>query len=211
MGEDSTRNSPPPAPWEVGFHDPEQDRMEQEQEHQDFLSVYKNMKRSEGDGEDGITFQPPLSVLRLMEFPKSTPQHASPSPLPTSAKQLDNKNVIVPPVLYQEDKVHIDQLQRESATLLATYQHSDLEGVKKVERNMVEITQLLSQFTDLITEQQEDIFLIHDQAIKSKENVEKGQDQLVDATSRGEKSRHPMASFIVAMALLLLFFNWITP
>eukprot|EP00569_Conticribra_weissflogii_P012109 CAMPEP_0171380724 /NCGR_PEP_ID=MMETSP0879-20121228/30022_1 /TAXON_ID=67004 /ORGANISM="Thalassiosira weissflogii, Strain CCMP1336" /LENGTH=402 /DNA_ID=CAMNT_0011891949 /DNA_START=339 /DNA_END=1547 /DNA_ORIENTATION=- len=110
-----------------------------------------------------------------------------------------------------EEKNNTEQLQHESATLLATYQHSDLEGVQKVERSMVEITQLLSRFTDLISEQQEDIFLIHDQALKSKENVEKGQNQLVDAAKRGDKSKHPMATFIVVMAMLLLFFNWIIP
>ena len=74
---------------------------------------------------------------------------------------------------------------------------------------MVEITSLLSRFTDLIQEQQEDIFMIHDQAVKSKENVDKGQDNLVDAANRGDKSKHPMATFIFFMALLLLFFNWI--
>jgi len=110
-----------------------------------------------------------------------------------------------------EEKNNTEQLQHESATLLATYQHSDLEGVQKVERSMVEITQLLSRFTDLISEQQEDIFLIHDQALKSKENVEKGQNQLVDAAKRGDKSKHPMATFIVVMSMLLLFFNWIIP
>ena len=123
--------------------------------------------------------------------------------------QQDNANIL--PFPNYEEEEHMEQLQRESAVLLATYQHSDLEGVQKVERSMVEITQLLSRFTDLISEQQQDIFLIHDQALKSKENVDKGQDQLVDAANRGEKSRHPMATFIVMMAFLLLFFNWITP
>ena len=53
--------------------------------------------------------------------------------------------------------------------------------------------------------------VIHDQAVKSKDNVDQGQDQLVDAASRGAKTKHPMASFIVAMALLLLLFNWTLP
>ena len=53
--------------------------------------------------------------------------------------------------------------------------------------------------------------MIHEQAFKSKENVDKGQDQLTDAATRGEKSKHPMATFIMVMALLLLFFNWILP
>ena len=73
------------------------------------------------------------------------------------------------------------------------------------------ITTLLSHFTDLISEQQDSIFVIHDQATKSKENVDQGQNQLVDAADRGEKSKHPMATFIFLSALLLLLFNWITP
>ena len=105
----------------------------------------------------------------------------------------------------------MDQLQRESATLLATYQNLDTVGVQKVERSMVEITSLLSRFTDLISEQQDSVFMIHDQAMKSKQNVDKGQDQLVDAANRGDKSKHPMATFIFLSALLLLLFNWVLP
>jgi t-SNARE complex subunit (syntaxin) len=86
-----------------------------------------------------------------------------------------------------------------------------MESVQKIERSMVEITTLLSRFTDLISEQQDSIFVIHDQATKSKENVDQGQNQLVDAADRGEKSKHPMATFIFLSALLLLLFNWITP
>jgi hypothetical protein len=41
--------------------------------------------------------------------------------------------------------------------------------------------------------------------------VDKGQSQLVDAANRGEKSKHPMASFILFMAFLLLLFNYILP
>ena len=53
--------------------------------------------------------------------------------------------------------------------------------------------------------------VIHDQTVKSKDTVDQGQNQIVDATGRGVKTKHPRASFIVAMALLLLLFNWILP
>jgi hypothetical protein len=213
------RLDPPPAPWELGDHDPERERYERDQERNEFLRIY-------GDTADNPpiaslesiitnTFPPP-SVLKLLDTQKlkSNTQHHEPpvqkiySP-PPSVQFKNVPEVMIPSQQLEEE--HLDQLQRESATLLATYQHSDLEGVQKVERSMVEITQLLSRFTDLITEQQEDIFMIHDQAIKSKENVDKGQDQLVDAVTRGEKSTHPMATFIVLAAILLLLFNWITP
>lgn len=216
-------NKPPPAPWELGDHDPDQERYERDQERDEFMRIYGDTSDKNAPPTvslDSIitnTF-PPLSVLQLLDTPqaKSKPQlDESPgSPKMHSPPRVKFKKVL-PDVMFpsqqQHDEEHIDQLQRESAALLATYQHSDLEGVQKVERSMVEITQLLSRFTDLITEQQEDVFMIHDQAIKSKENVDKGQDQLVDAVIRGEKSRHPMATFIVFAAIILLLFNWITP
>lgn len=203
------RSDPPPAPWELGDYDPGQERFERDQERDEFMRIYGETTdiNSPAGSLDAVitnTF-PPLSVLSVLDTTKveSRVQHETRTPkIPLPCKVQPSQ---------QNEEEHLDQLQRESATLLATYQHSDLEGVQKVERSMVEITQLLSRFTDLITEQQEDIFIIHDQAIKSKENVDKGQDQLVDAVRRGEKSKHPMATFIVFAAILLLFFNWIIP
>eukprot|EP00984_Skeletonema_dohrnii_P012216 scaffold4936_cov186-Skeletonema_dohrnii-CCMP3373.AAC.2 len=221
--ERSNHPPPPPAPWELGDHDPEQEKYERDQERDEFLRIYgetDNTPTNASSLESIITNTfPPPSVLDLLDTPqvKSNTQHDEApvpkilSPPPPAVQQFKQiPDVMMPSQQHNEDE-HMDQLQRESATLLATYQHSDLEGVQKVERSMAEITQLLSRFTDLITEQQEDIFMIHDQAIKSKENVDKGQDQLVDAVARGKKSTHPMASFIVLAAILLLLFNWITP
>ena len=181
---------------------------ERQQEQDEFLDVYFDKgETNAGDLNTSI----PLSVAKLLDLPEPSAAVQKeltpiiPKPTEQSAPQ---QNIPLP---YNEEEEHMDQLQRESATLLATYQHSDLEGVQKVERSMVEITSLLSRFTDLITEQQEDICVIHDQALKSKENVDKGQDNLVDAAKRGEKSKHPMATFIFISALLLLLFNWVLP
>lgn len=216
-GEDPARRPLPPAPWEVGGHDAERDRAEREQERDEFLGVYFDEKVTVGvasPGDLSASIRPPTDVLRFMDLPEPAPMDLQKvreqrQIMPTAAPiQQPHENIL--PSSYEEEE-HMDQLQRESATLLATYQHSDLEGVQKAERSMVEIATLLSRFTDLITEQQEDIFAIHDQALKSKENMVKGQDQLVDAANRGEKSKHPMATFLVFMALLLLLFNWITP
>ena len=215
-----TNALPPPAPWELGDHDPEQESYERDQEREEFMHIYgdntDNTPTTHTSLESIITSTfPPPSVLNLLDTPqiKAKTQQEEPPKIhvpPPSVQMKKIPDVMIPTQQHYEEE-HIDQLQRESATLLATYQHSDLEGVQKVERSMVEITQLLSRFTDLITEQQEDIFMIHDQAIKSKENVDKGQDQLVDAVARGKKSTHPMATFIVFSAILLLLFNWITP
>lgn len=212
LGRENSRHqsSLPPAPWEVEEHNTDRDRDERDQEKDEFLDVYfDNEEKKKSDDNATNHKSIPSSVARLMDVPqppvpiqKKQPQPIIPKPLPAPQTQQQ--------MPYEEENdEHIEQLHRESAAILATYQHSDLEGVQKVERSMVEITSLLSRFTDLIQEQQEDIFMIHDQAVKSKENVDKGQDNLVDAANRGDKSKHPMATFIFFMALLLLFFNWI--
>uniref|UniRef100_A0A7S2XQ66 t-SNARE coiled-coil homology domain-containing protein n=1 Tax=Attheya septentrionalis TaxID=420275 RepID=A0A7S2XQ66_9STRA len=110
----------------------------------------------------------------------------------------------------ESEEAYVEELQRESAYLTASLQN-ELEDVRKVEERMTEITALLSQFSNLVSEQQEEIRLIHDNTAKSKTNMDKGQDNLVDATKRGEKSKHRMATLIFALGLLLLFFNYITP
>lgn len=109
-----------------------------------------------------------------------------------------------------EQEAYIEDLQRESAYLTASLQN-ELEDVHKIENKMMEITTLLRQFGDMVAEQQEDIVAIHEQAEKSKKNVQDGQDNLVDAGERKKKSKHYMAIFIASMGLLLLFLNWITP
>jgi hypothetical protein len=226
--EDSLQQrSLPPAPWEVGEHDAETDREERIQEEEEFLNVYLTEKKASFDSAlESVTSNilPPLSVLKFMDLPvvqeqQSNQQYvAQPKPpifqqQPPPSRTTTKLNNL--PLTYhdrrEDEEESMEQLQRETAVLLATYQHSDMESVQKVERSMVEITTLLSRFTDLISEQQDSIFVIHDQATKSKENVDQGQNQLVDAADRGEKSKHPMATFIFLSAVLLLLFNWITP
>jgi hypothetical protein len=221
------QRSLPPAPWEVGEHDAETDREERIQEEEEFLNVYLTEKKVSFDSSlenVASNIRPPLSVLKYMDLPvvqeqqtnhqfvaqPKTPIFQQQPPPSRTTTTLNN----LPPTYHdrQEDEEEsMEQLQRETSVLLATYQHSDMESVQKVERSMVEITTLLSRFTDLISEQQDSIFVIHDQSIKSKENVDQGQNQLVDAADRGEKSKHPMATFIFISAILLLLFNWITP
>ena len=109
-----------------------------------------------------------------------------------------------------EQEAYVEDLQRESAYLTASLQN-ELEDVHKIENKMMEITTLLRQFGDMVAEQQEDIVVIHEQAERSKKNVQDGQDNLVDAGERKKKSKHYMAIFIASMGMLLLFLNWITP
>jgi len=106
---------------------------------------------------------------------------------------------------------HMEELQRESAQLTVSIKNAKLDDVQKVESEMAQIMGLLSQFTSLIAEQQEEIADIHDKTIKTKDNVKSGNEHLIEATERRKSNKHYFAKFIVVMAFILLFLNWITP
>jgi t-SNARE complex subunit (syntaxin) len=104
-----------------------------------------------------------------------------------------------------------EQLYQEHLLLTDTFERSGYDAVGKMETTMVEITALLNQFSQLIANQEEDVLLLHEQTKTAKTYVESGQNKLVDAAERGKKSQHLMATFIVFLALLLLFLHWIFP
>jgi hypothetical protein len=118
------------------------------------------------------------------------------------------------PQIIQGDEVHeyeerqAADIQLESALLQAKL-HNDLDSVQKMEQMMVDITTLLSQFADLVAEQSEEVWEIHETTASSKENIEKGHENLVDAKERTVNSRHSMAMAISAMGILLLIFHWL--
>lgn len=117
--------------------------------------------------------------------------------------------------IYDEDNEveihHIEELQKESAYLKAKIESAQLDSVQKVEGQMMQITSLLSQFSTLVSEQQEEISNIHDFAVQSKANMVKGNEQLVDATERKKKSKHYFSIIIFSMGLILFALNWIVP
>ena len=102
-------------------------------------------------------------------------------------------------------------LEEESMLLQSTLlqQHGDLDSVQHLEQTMVDITTLLSQFANLVAEQQENVWDIADSAVTTKENMEQGQENLQQATEATAASRHLLAQGIVAMACLLLLLNWL--
>lgn len=131
---------------------------------------------------------------------------------PISTKQKQPKSEPLPyqqqpdvsPSRYQESMI-------QEALILQVILTNDLDTVQQVEARMTEITTLLSQFSALVSEQQQDIEVVYETTVQSKENVQKGQESLVDAAQRTKQSKHRMATVVFVMALTLLFFNYITP
>jgi len=112
--------------------------------------------------------------------------------LPTEAESYENQSAV---------------LQQEQVFLTASVQNTKLDAAQKVESQMMQITSLLSQFSSLISEQQEEIQVIADATTKSRENVNKGREKLVQATEQRKRSRHYFAWVIFSLGFLLLFLN----
>jgi hypothetical protein len=133
-------------------------------------------------------------------------------PKPIQQQQPQQKPVHLPyqpPLLSADDyqrQVQAD-LRQEAALLQLSAQTSDLQSVQNVEQRMLEITTLINQFSNLVSEQQEDIEHIHEQAQEVKANITKGQENLVDAAERTKQSKHYMAWSIFVMTMILLFFH----
>lgn len=133
-----------------------------------------------------------------------------------SAKPSHNSQVIPGPQTNhneEDNDLHYAQPQdlQQEAVLMKASLENDLDQVQKMETTMVNITNLLSQFADLVAGQQEDILHIHDAAETTKENVDKGQEKLLDAADKTQQSKHYMASSIFAMGVMLLVVHWIRP
>ena len=102
------------------------------------------------------------------------------------------------------------QLQQE-AILLDAQVSGELDEVQKMEHMMVQIATLLGQFSNLVTEQQEEVWDIYQATTETKQYMEQGQEQLLDAAARTRASRHWKAQMITGMAMMLLIFHWIRP
>jgi hypothetical protein len=105
---------------------------------------------------------------------------------------------------------HRDVLEREAAQL-ELVANSDLDAVQQMERHMVDITALLSQFANLVSDQATDVSHIYHATHDAKDNVDQGQRNLLEARERTEASRHYLATAIAMLGVLLLAFHWIRP
>mmetsp|Transcript_2207 Transcript_2207/g.5885 ORF Transcript_2207/g.5885 Transcript_2207/m.5885 type:complete len:342 (+) Transcript_2207:165-1190(+) len=101
-----------------------------------------------------------------------------------------------------------EDLRTESIQLATTLMASnELDSVQQMEKRMVEITTLIGQFSNLVQEQQEQVLQVHDSAKETKDNLDKGQENLIDAAERTKQSKHYKAWAILAMTGILAFFH----
>jgi hypothetical protein len=180
--------------------------------HRDFMQLYE---RSKLDGSRKLPRPPFLFPLtddgqKNVSFSVATP---APTTVATRANPKGSHDFGI--WSHEEDgnddRASIAAALQQEAVLLQAKTHSDLDSVQKMEQTMMDITALLSQFADLVSEQQEDVWEIHDATISTKENLQKGQENLIDAKERTAASKHYMATAITVMAAMLLILNWLLP
>ena len=102
-----------------------------------------------------------------------------------------------------EEELHTESVQL--ATVLVA--NNDLDSVQQMETRMVEITTLIGQFSNLVQDQQEQIVQVHESAKETKDNLDKGQENLIDAAERTKRSKHYKAWLILFLSTILMFFH----
>jgi t-SNARE complex subunit (syntaxin) len=102
-----------------------------------------------------------------------------------------------------EEELHTESVQL--ATVLVA--NNDLDSVQQMETRMVEITTLIGQFSNLVQDQQEQIVQVHESAKETKDNLDKGQENLIDAAERTKRSKHYKAWLILFLSMILMFFH----
>ncbi len=156
--------------------------------------------------DDMPPLQKPVFLERLVDTRKASNHSFSLTATPLAP--ILQVTPATPSLPYQErQRLEQDELQQEAVLLQETIVQSDLDSVQKMEQRMVEITTLIGQFANLVSEQQEDILDIAHHAHETKQNMTKGQENLVDATERTKRSKHYLAWTIVGLSLTLLFFH----
>ena len=141
--------------------------------------------------------------------------HHPPSPLPPPSstqqhQKYNNDNDITNTNFYNEDDEFVANMATEHALLTASLK-GDLDEIRNVEQKMMELTSLLSTFTNLITEQHSQIDDLHSTTVKSRVYLESGNDHLLKAKDRSEASKYWVAYLIYLFGFILLFLNLFMP
>lgn len=190
-----------------------------EREEEEFQAHYNDIGNNDEELLQKILSEPLPTLSKLNQIqeihvekkiiPQTKPIKMKQNPpKPHIVKQSDTNNLMNASVA-EMDQNQAAILQQEQIFLTAKAQNTKLDAAHKVESQMMQITSLLSQFSALITEQQEEIQVIADSTAKSRDNMDKGREQLVQATEHRKNRKHYFAWVIFGLGLFLLFLNFV--
>lgn len=104
----------------------------------------------------------------------------------------------------------LQELEAENAALLTTL-HAEMEEAELIEREMVEVSRLMSTFSEKLVDQQSEIEMLVEEVVYSRDQVAKGNEQLVQATQRTFSFRIFVLCFLIGASFVLLFLDWYNP
>ena len=162
----------------------------------------------------------PIQVMSSLAGTNETVYHHKQEQQPKTMMATTNTNITstsgcsipgMPTHVYEELTEAAQEQMQQEAILLQAMVHGDLDSVQKMEHQMVSIATLLTQFSELVSEQSQEVWHIHDTAKETKDNMTKGQEELVTAAEQTHQSHHYMAKAIFVAGCVLLLFHWLRP
>ena len=194
--------------------------------HQDFYSTYYEHKNNDVNAPFTMMKQRPISifitssssgsvVLSPSSLSTTTKENSIPQPGKVHDNAPSNKNnhmdFTTNNTLDNEYESTTAAMLQQESILLQMKTNNDLDSVQQMEQTMLDITTLLSQFTNLVVEQQDNIQTIYDTTATTHDNIQKGTENLHEAKVRVQSSKHYMATMIFSMGIILLLFHWLRP
>lgn len=85
------------------------------------------------------------------------------------------------------------------------------DEVKLIGKKVVQISRLQELFTDKVMEQEVELNILHETAIRSSENVREGNDLIRDAMMRNASTRVFILFYIITLGFTILFLDWYNP
>jgi len=85
---------------------------------------------------------------------------------------------------------------------------NDLDQIQRSEQRMAEIASLMSLFSTKVSEQEEQIQSIHDNAVRSVAHVQSGNQELRHATERRVTFRIVVLFVLATLSFSLVFLDW---
>lgn len=83
-----------------------------------------------------------------------------------------------------------------------------VQDAQSVQRQLGQLSELMTKFSVEIVKQKEEMCRIVDVVQQSNINIEKGNDQLIEATSTSADFRFFVLLFLIVMSATLLFLHW---
>lgn len=85
------------------------------------------------------------------------------------------------------------------------------DDVKLIGKKVVQISRLQELFTEKVMEQEVELNILHETAIRSSENVREGNDLIRDAMMKNASTRVFILFYIITLGFTILFLDWYNP